>query len=243
MSTEQHSIGKSLALHLLPGAFIVVLFVATAPFLMSVGFPPLFAITTVGVTAGLGFQLWHLYNQGRKRHGRLSLEGIVLYREPMPVWQYFVWVVVFVIAAFIINTLTAPIGVALLKSFPWLPGWFELRDVSALVAYPKSILVLTFALYLLLNGIAAPIIEELYFRGFLMPRLSRFGKWTPIIETLLFTLYHFWQPYYWITQFLSILPVVYAVWWKKNIRLGVFVHMALNLIGGLLTIGLVFSKM
>jgi len=242
MSTEQHSIEKSLALHLLPGAFIVVLFVAAAPLLIRAGFPPLFAIITVGLTIGLGFQLWHLYNEGRKRNGRLSLEGIVLYRESMPFWQYFVWGILFVVAAFVINTLTGPIGAALLKLFPWLPEWFELRDPSTLLTYSKPILILTFVLYLLLNGIAAPIVEELYFRGYLMPRLSRFGKWTPIIETLLFTLYHFWQPYYWITQFFSILPVVYAVWWKKNIKLGIFVHMALNLIGGLLLTGLVLGQ-
>lgn len=242
MHTEQHSIGKSLALHLLPGVFILVLFVATSRYLMRAGFPSLFAIAVIGITVGLGFQLWHLYNEGRKHNGRLSLEGIVLYWEPLPLWQYIVLGIAFVILAFLINALTAPIGQALLGYFPWLPEWFELRDPNTLLAYSRPVLVLTFVLYLLLNGIAAPVIEELYFRGYLMPRLSRFGKWTPFIETLLFTLYHFWQPYYWITQFFSILPVVYAVWWKKNVKLGIFVHMALNLIGGLLTAGLVLGQ-
>jgi hypothetical protein len=243
MSTEQHSIGKSLALHLLPGALIVLLFVAVAPALMRAGFPPLFAMTVVGMTVGLGFQIWHLYNEGKKRNGRLSLQGIVLFQEPLPVRQYLAWGILFVIAAFLINGAAQPIGVALLKLLPWLPEWFEMRDAGALMAYPKSALTITFILYLLINGIAAPIIEEMYFRGYLMPRLSRFGKWTPVIETLLFTLYHFWQPYYWITIFFSILPVVYAVWWKKNIKLGIFVHMALNLIGGMLLTAQVLGQL
>jgi membrane protease YdiL (CAAX protease family) len=93
-----------------------------------------------------------------------------------------------------------------------------------------------------MNGIAAPIIEELYFRGYLMSRLSRFGKWTPIVETGLFTLYHFWQPYYWVTQFLSMLPVIYAVWWKKNVKIGIWVHFMLNFVGGLLTMALVLGQ-
>jgi uncharacterized protein len=242
MSTEQHSIGKSLALHLLPGALIVSLFVVTAPFFMSVGFPPMFAMAIVGMTIGLGFQIWHLYNEGLKRNGKWSLEGIVQYREPVPVTQYFIYVPLFVILAFILNTLTQPLGAALLKLLPWIPAWFEVRNVDELLQYSKSNLTITFVLTLLLNGIAAPIIEELYFRGYLMSRLSRFGKWTPIVETALFTVYHFWQPYFWITQFLSMLPVIYVVWWKRNIKFGIYVHLALNLIGGLLTAALVLGQ-
>jgi membrane protease YdiL (CAAX protease family) len=242
MSIEQHSIGKSLALHLLPGALIVTLFVAAAPFFMSAGFPPMFAMATFGMTIGLGFQIWHLYNEGRKRNGKWSLEGIVEYREPMPVAQYFAYVPLFVILAFILNTLTQPFGTALLKLLPWIPAWFEVRNINELLQYSRSSLVITFVLTLLLNGIAAPIIEELYFRGYLMSRLSRFGKWTPIVETGLFTLYHFWQPYYWATQFFSMLPVIYAVWWKKNIKIGIWVHLALNLLGGLLTAALVLGQ-
>jgi len=241
-SAEQHSIGKSLALHLLPGVFILVLFVATAPLLMRAGFPPLFSITTIGLTAGLSFQLWHLYGEGKKRNGVWSLEGIVLNREPLPIGQYFLFVPLFVIAAFVFNTLLQPLGAALLDLLPWIPAWFEMREASALLQYPRTNLVITFVLSLLLNGIAAPIVEELYFRGYLMPRLSRFGRWTPVLETALFTLYHFWQPYYWVTIFLSMLPVVYAVWWKKNIRLGIFVHLAMNLLGGLLLTALVLGQ-
>jgi len=239
---EQHSITRSLALHLLPGVFILVLFVASAPLVIRAGFPPMFAITTIGITFGLGFQVWHLYNEGRKRNGKWSLEGIVLYRNPLPLWQYFVLIPLFVVIAFIIDGLTGPIKAALLNQLPWLPEWFELRNISLLAAYPRPVLVITFACYLLLNGIAAPLVEELYFRGYLMPRLSRFGRWTPVIETALFTIYHFWQPYYWITQFFFRLPLVCVVFWKRNIKLGILVHMTLNLLGGLLTMALVFGK-
>ena len=239
---EQHSIAKSLALHLLPGVFILALFLLSAPIVMKEGFPSLFAMIAVGVTFGLAFQLWHLYYEGKKRNGKWSLEGIVLYRQPMPVWQYFVLVPLFVIAAFIIDGITSPIKVAFLNMLPWLPEWFEMRDISMLASYPKSVLMITLGLYVLLNGIAAPIIEELYFRGYLMPRLSRFGRWTPVIEIALFTIYHFWQPYYWISQFFFFLPIAAAVYWKQNVKLGLIVHMMLNTVGGLLTFALVLGQ-
>lgn len=241
-TNEQHSIGKSIALHLLPGVFILALFLAAVPFVMRAGYPPMFAMVVIGITFGLGFQVWHLYHEGKKRNGKWSLEGIVLYREPMPVWQYFALVPLFIVAAFLIDGLTGPIKAAFLDMLPWIPEWFELRDVNVLASYPRPVLVTTFMLHLLLNGIAAPIIEELYFRGYLMPRLSRFGRWTPVVESALFTSYYFWQPYYWITQFFFILPLVFAVHWKRNIKLGIIVHMMLNTIGGLLLMGLVLGQ-
>jgi len=186
---EQHSIGKSLPLHILPGIFILTIFMVSAPLFMRAGYPPLLAII-VGAAFGLAFQVWHLYSLGKKRNGRLSLEGIVEYREPIPVWQYFALVPLFVILAFIVDGLTQPLGTALLARMPWIPAWFEMRDPSQLLDYSKSALTLTFGLNLLINGIFAPIIEELYFRGYLMSRLSRFGLWTPVVETALFTFYH-----------------------------------------------------
>ena len=227
---------RSLALHLLPGVFMLVVFMLAAPPALSAGLPPL--IPVLGSAAiGLAFQLWHLLVEGKKRNGTWSLAGIVLNRLPMPAWQYAALTFGFVMLAFLINGLTAPIGAALLETMPWLPDWFEIRNVSTLAQYSREMLLLTFLLVVLpINGLAAPIVEELYFRGYLLPRLERFGRWTPVLAAALFTLYHFWQPYYWPTVFLSMLPVVYAVWWKRSVKLGIFIHMALNILGSLLTL-------
>ena len=240
-SGEQHPLTRSLALHILPGVFIVTLFVASVPLVIGAGYPPMFAIS-IGSFCGLAFQIWHLYHEGKKSNGKWSLKGIVLNQEPMPIWQYFVLVPMLVIFAFLIDWATTPLRSALLNSMPWLPEWFEMRDTSQLLSYSKSVLLVTFGVYLVVNGALAPIVEEMYFRGYLMPRLSRFGRWTPVIETALFTIYHFWQPYYWITQFLPFLPIVSAVWWKRNIKLSIVTHMAMNLIGGLLTAALILGQ-
>jgi len=117
VSNEQHSIGKSIALHLLPGVFILVLFLAAAPFVMRAGYPPIFAMVISGITFGLGFQVWHLYYEGKKHNGKWSLEGIVEYRQPMPIWQYFALVPLFIVAAFLIDALASPIRVAFLDMF------------------------------------------------------------------------------------------------------------------------------
>ena len=241
-TSEQDSIGRSLAYHILPGVFILILFVITAPPAMRAGLPPLVAVLG-SATVGLAFQLWHLLHEGKKRNGKWSLTGIIQYNESMPLRQYFVLVPLFLVPTFIIGILTDPIGKALLNLMPWLPEWFEMRNASLLIQYPRNVLVLTYLLLVFpINGIAAPVIEELYFRGYLMPRLSRFGRWTPVLAAALFTLYHFWQPYYWFTQFIFYLPVVYGVWRMRNVKLGIIVHAALNTIGGLLTLALILGQ-
>jgi membrane protease YdiL (CAAX protease family) len=234
---EQHSLMHSILLHLLPGVFIVALFVAAAPPVMQAGYPPLLAMAVAGVGGGLAFQLADLFYQGKRKNGKWSLERIVLFCQSVPVRDYLLLVPLFTLAAFLIYGLTIPVGAYLLGLIPWLPQWFEMRDVALLAQYSRSSLVTTFWLSLALNGIAAPIVEEMYFRGYLMPRLSRFGRLTPIIEVALFTLYHFWQPYFWVTQFLSMLPVVVAVWWRRSIKLGILTHAAMNIIGLILTFG------
>jgi CAAX protease family protein len=54
--------------------------------------------------------------------------------------------------------------------FGWLPTWY-LRpiDVDTAGRYSAAAWVVTLAAYMLLNGFAGPIVEELYFRGWLLP--------------------------------------------------------------------------
>ena len=47
----------------------------------------------------------------------------------------------------------------------------------------------------LLIGIIGPTVEELYFRGPLLPRIDRLGAWAPVLNSGLFALYHFWSPW------------------------------------------------
>ena len=65
----------------------------------------------------------------------------------------------------------------------------NISDYSPWVLIPAAVLLV------LINGIAGPIVEEMYFRGYLLPRLERFDKWAPLINLSLFSLYHFWAPW------------------------------------------------
>jgi membrane protease YdiL (CAAX protease family) len=82
--------------------------------------------------------------------------------------------------------------------------------------------------------VALPWVEELYFRGYLMSRLSRYGTWTPLLSGLFFGLYHIWQLYSFPTVFLLGVALGYVVWWKKDIRLSISLHVFANTLGRLM---------
>jgi membrane protease YdiL (CAAX protease family) len=117
--------------------------------------------------------------------------------------------------------------------FSWLPVWYVFSDVRQYAQFSRSVLIVVFSARLLLDGILGPVVEELYFRGYLLPRMSRLGWAAPLLNCALFALYHFWQPYNLPTLFFVSLPIVYGVWKTKNVRVGIYTHILLNTIGGI----------
>lgn len=244
-TAEQHSLPLSVLLHLLPGALATIVFVATVGPLESAGYPPLagllLAIAAVIIPFELGLLLW----LGWRRRGRPTLDGVVLYREPLPM-RTGLWLVplVFVLSFLgfgLLAVLEPPIRDGL---FAWLPGWFLAPiDFDAIGTFESGAWVVVLAAYLVLNAFAGPIVEELYFRGYLLPRIDRYARWAPLINTVLFSLYHFWSPWQFITRMGGVAPFAYAVWWKRNIYIGIVVHVLLNLLSVLFVVMAVMSAL
>ena len=113
--------------------------------------------------------------------------------------------------------------------FSWMPQWARnpLAE-SAVGTVSPTAQVVTAVGYLLVLVILAPLVEELYFRGYLLPRLHRFGIWAPLINISLFATYHFHKPWDLLTLIVILLPMGYAVWRTRDIRIGIAVHIGLN---------------
>jgi len=235
-NVEQHSLVRSIVLHLLPGALTLLFYIFTGPLAEKLGFPSGTALFVAAAVVFIPFELGYLIYQGRKLNGTLSLKGIVLLREPMPWWQYIVFALPLLAWTGLIMTIVAPpVDQVIIDTFfSWVPDWFFLfRSLDQLAQYSKSALLVMAILNLTLNGIAVPVVEELYFRGYLLPRLSRFRGWAPLINVLLFSLYHFFSPWQNPVRIIALLPMVFLVWRKKNIYLGIWVHFAGNMFGAL----------
>jgi len=204
---------------------VTVAFFVLKPLLDSTGFPPLLAFLLAVLLIDIPFMLWVMFNEGKKLNGRYSLEGVVLYREKVS-WKTFalVFVGAFVVV-YLLIMLATPISTFLTESiFSGLPEWIFLEEQTQYEAYAKNILIVVFTLQLVITGIVLPWVEELYFRGYLMPRISRYGKWAPLLGGLFFGLYHVWQLYGFPIVFLLGVAFGYVVWWKKDIRLSIILH-------------------
>jgi membrane protease YdiL (CAAX protease family) len=124
------------------------------------------------------------------------------------------------------------------KLFTWLPAWYTVQDFTG---YSKKIIVVTLIFNLVINGILAPIVEEYYFRGYLLPRMAAWGKWSFVVNAILFSLYHFWQPHVYLTLLIALLPLSWLVWKTRDLRVGIYTHCALNIIGALASFGLLMK--
>lgn len=231
---QQHSLGKSLVLHLLPGALITIFLILLAPVLLQAGYPSMFTLDLGILLVLVPFELGYLLHEGRRLNGKWSLRGVILYREPVPLWQYFLFVPILLFWAIIFFTVvTKPIDSFLIaKLFSRLPSWFLLSQLD-LGQYSGGILKATLLMSLAVNGILGPVVEELYFRGYLLPRISRFRWGAPLVNVVLFSLYHFFTPWQNPGRILAFAPLVYVAWRKRNITIGIWVHCLLN-IGGML---------
>ena len=228
-SYPQQSLLKSIVLHILPGALVTLGFIAVKPLVDASGYPPLLAFLLAILLIDLPFMWGVMLYEGRKMNGRFSLDQVVFYREKVP-WRSFI--VIFIgafLVAFLLISLTNPVTEFLrVQVFSWLPQWMFLDEQSQYQIYARDVLIVIFTFQLILTGIVLPWTEELYFRGYLLPRITRHGKWSPLIGAVLFGLYHVWQIYGFVGVFLLGAVLSCVVWWKRDIRLSVSLHILAN---------------
>ena len=223
---KQHAIWKSLVLHLIPGVLILAFVAIAVPILKNLSLPLRFGLLMGIFFILIPFELGVLFYEGKKRNGTFSLNGIVVYREKISIKQYLLWVPLLLSWSVAIFLLSSPFQVYLSKTvFSWVPAWFIVSDVG----YSKTILIVMVILYGIGN-VAAAIVEELYFRGYLLPRLSRLKGWAQLVNAVLFAMQHFMAPWQQLIIIFAILPQVYVVSKKRNIFLGIIAHSLLNLL-------------
>lgn len=124
------------------------------------------------------------------------------------------------------NRCLAPLRDAVLNA---LPRGFDLTDIEYLRSFSKPTLVFLSAYYCFFNVLFAPVTEELFFRGYLTSHYAKQNDLTPILITVLFSLYHFWLPFNNIFRILAFAPAAYATYKKKNLLISILFHCFCNL--------------
>jgi len=233
---EKHSMTQSVILHLLPGILVGAFYFLALQPVARMGYPSHFALLLALAVILIPFELGFLLYQGKKKTGRLTLQGIISYQNSIPWWQYFVWVGIIFVIVGAIMALLEPVNSFLQKNlFFWMPEINSGLDGN----YSKTILIVTYSMILIFNVFLAPMVEELYFRGYLLPRMK--GKFAIFFHSFLFAAYHIFSPWMIIAITLGFLPILFGVK-KKNIYIGIIAHILCNSVG--FVTGIVFiSKM
>jgi membrane protease YdiL (CAAX protease family) len=236
--------GKQIILHLAPGALTVLAYVILGGLFYRNGLPSILGFYAASLLVLFPIEIGLPLLLEKRRTGRVDLKEIFLFREKTPAWQMILLIVgsllwaglVFVVAG---SALVDPIREAL---FSWVPDWLDLGYYLTSSEYSRPVKVITWGLGIVFAVILGPTIEEFYFRSYLLPRMPSLKWWAPLMGIILFTLYHFWSPWVFLVRVIAMLPMVYVVWWKRNVWIGVGAHCLLNLVGDVLgSIPLVFG--
>lgn len=241
----QHSAVKSILLHLIPGIFIIAgIFIFSLPLFTAIlGVDPALG-PIVGFILSVFFilipiQLGILLYEGKRVNGKLSFKNVIYYTEKSPIKDYIILIPIIIVFSIFLFGVVSPIINPFFVNifFAWYPQEYNfqklLSNPTVLSGYKGVQLV--FILYIIFGCILGPLVEELYFRGYLLPRMEDYAhKWAPAINTVLFSLYHFFSPWENLIRITAVLPFVYVVWRKKNIRFGIIIHIIINTMGGIM---------
>lgn len=219
---EKHSTTQSVILHLLPGILVGCFYLLIRQPVVNMGYPSIIALILAYAFIVIPVELGYLLVQGKKKTGRFTLRGIISYRNSIPWWQYLVWVVIIFVATGAIVTLFKPVDVFLQERlFFWMPEINYGLDGN----YSRKTLIVTYSLVFIFVAVLTPLVEELYFRGYLLPRMK--GKYATLFHSFLFATQHVLEPWMIITRTLGFLPILFGVK-KKNIYVGIIVHILCN---------------
>jgi membrane protease YdiL (CAAX protease family) len=215
----------------LPATIVLLLYLGALNFREII--PPLLSFLLIGIFILMPFELYIILRASKREYGKYNLKSALTYNDKMTTLKMLRKAIIPFCIAITIAILIGKSETKFLVStvFQFVPDYFKLEDfVNQAAHYSSTIILITCIFYVVANVFILPIVEELYFRGYLMPRIERYGKFAPIIITVLFSLYHFWAPWSNIMRILAISPYTYSVWKNKNIYIGIIVHCAINII-------------
>lgn len=211
----------------MPGALIVAVYAfVAAPLVRAIGYPPFLAWAVALAIVLFPLQLGLLW-LGKKATGKWSLRGALRYRDkPVSRGKVTGLIIFSLLWMTIVSLALLPLDNVVYDSlFSWIQ--YEGAGASAttyLDGFSQQMLTITLLVCLPFTGWTLPLIEEYYFRGFLLPRLPQLGNWAPLFNTFLFSVYHFWAPWTVLSKLVFLFPGIWLAFKKQDIRISIGMH-------------------
>jgi hypothetical protein len=180
------------------------------------------------------FELGAVLRASKKAFGSYSLKSAFTNHVKMSWWKILLYGSLLFAFAGIMSLTTAPLENKLFapisdKLLQRIPAYFDWNNIEYIKQYSKGVLLLTCSGYFIFNVFVGPVIEELFFRGYLTSKLSRYGNYAPLNVTVLFSLYHLWLPLNNLFRISVFFPAALTTWRKKNIYISIVFHCLCNL--------------
>lgn len=233
--TNQLKIWQVLLLIFVPASLITLAYVGIGHLsAVQTAIPSLLLFFLLAILILFPFEILVVLFASKKKFGRYSLQSAFINHQKLPWWQIALFGVLTWGFAGLMTVTIMPLENMLFAPFSeWLsellPAYFDWTNFTYLEQYTRSTLILTAVVLFVFNGFVGPIIEELFFRGYLTAKISRYGKYAPLIITVLFSLYHLWLPFNNLFRIIAFFPAFYLAWKKKNIYIAIVCHCLSNL--------------
>ena len=238
------SIVRVLFLVFIPTTLLTLIYIIVGH--LSNSIPSLLTFFLLALFILLPIELSVVLFASKKEYGSFSLKSAFSNYQKLSWWSIFAYGSLLWAFAGIMSVTIAPIENMILAPIAnqlkiITPIYFDWNNIDYLKQYSKNILLFTCIMYFISNVIVGPFIEELFFRGYLTSKISRFGKYAPIIITVLFSLYHFWLPFDNLFRIMAFFPASYFAWRKKNIYISIVFHCLCNLVSSISFIVTVYT--
>ena len=239
MTTFEPTVQKEISLQKLLFMIFIPSLITTVVYIIAGGLnqtvPSLLLFFICAILTLFPIELGIVLHASKKAYGSYSVKSAFANDNKMSWWKIFLYGaflfgfagLMSVALAPLENKLFAPISNMLKQS---MPAYFDWQNIEFLKQYSKDLLLLTCISYFILNVFVGPIIEELFFRGYLTSKISRFGNFAPLIITTLFSLYHLWLPFNNLFRISVFFPAAWLAWKKKNIYISMVFHCLCNLL-------------
>ena len=231
MSSRKHTAFQTILLHLLPGIFNLLAIILLTLLVKRLGFAEngrLFAGELMIIFSIVPIQIGFLLFIAKKTTKTYNVLKLIPFQEKSKFVEYLIFVIIMIVWALVVSAILTPFEHGLRDSlFAFVPDNFALRNVDYSLT-SKNLLIFVASFSILTNGIIAPITEEIYFRGYLLPRINLSPIMAVIVNASLFSLYHFFSPWYFFSRVLMMIPLYYWVMKRRNIRFSIMAHIIAN---------------
>ncbi len=191
------------------------------------------------------FEIITVLSANKKKYGIYGFQDVFIKCEKIKWWKIFVYAFILFILTGVMSITVAPLEDMLMKAvsdklYSLLPMYFDWTNFEFMKQYTREMLIFTSIFYIVMNVFICPIIEEIFFRGYLTNNLERYGTISPILVSVAFSLYHWWLPFNNIFRICVFAMAFVTTYKKKNIYISIVFHCFCNLFSSISFVSTLF---